>query len=216
MSRRKSTAPGDRPIIAIGYKYNMCKVISFIATEYACSTKDGIPNLSKKPNRFSNVSILPVSCTLVMSKLFGYVNEFYSHSKYGHSDLALEKYWLYSTVAMGMTTTNFWKLFCYEVKRYHNGKLIHIRKLSEYISLRCFKDPSTTGTGTPKQKIPLLGEVNYGEKLSTCRAINFSNYYLHYKQGITFLALLSTVIHCQTLICQIIIFFLRILLKIRS
>ena len=33
--KRKSVVPGYRPLISIGYKYNMCKVIYFITTEYA-------------------------------------------------------------------------------------------------------------------------------------------------------------------------------------
>ena len=35
--------PGDRPLIDIGYNYNAQKVLSFIVTDNAGSTKTGIP-----------------------------------------------------------------------------------------------------------------------------------------------------------------------------
>ena len=37
--RSKHMVPGDRPLIAIGYRYNMRKVLSFIVTDNAGSTK---------------------------------------------------------------------------------------------------------------------------------------------------------------------------------
>ena len=37
--RSKHMVPRDRPLIAIGYKYNMRKVLSFIVTDNAGSTK---------------------------------------------------------------------------------------------------------------------------------------------------------------------------------
>ena len=47
--RSKHMVPGDRPLIAIGYKYNARKVLSFILTYNTGSTKTGIPYLSKYP-----------------------------------------------------------------------------------------------------------------------------------------------------------------------
>ena len=45
--RSKPMVPGDRPLVAIVYKYNARKVLSFIVTENAGSTKTGIAYLSK-------------------------------------------------------------------------------------------------------------------------------------------------------------------------
>ena len=55
--RSKHMVPGDRPLIAIVYEYNTRKVLSFIVTYNAGSTKTGIPYLSKYPDQFTNVSI---------------------------------------------------------------------------------------------------------------------------------------------------------------
>ena len=59
--------PGDRPLIAIGYKYNARKVLSFIVTDNVGITKTGISYLYKYPDQFTNVSICPVARPLVKS-----------------------------------------------------------------------------------------------------------------------------------------------------
>ena len=57
MLRIKPMVPGDRPLISIGYKYNMRKVIYFIVTDNAGSTQAGITYLSKYCDQFTNASI---------------------------------------------------------------------------------------------------------------------------------------------------------------
>ena len=81
--------PRERLLIAIGYKYNSRKVLSFVATSGAESTTLGIPYLLKYPEQFSNVSILPVARPHLMSIFFGLVNELDSHNKSLQSDIAL-------------------------------------------------------------------------------------------------------------------------------
>ena len=126
--------PGDKPLVAIGYKYNARKVLHFIVTDNTGRTNTGIPYLSKYPDKFTNVAILPVARPFVISKKYA-VNEVDSHNKPIQSYLALEKWWVTkcvwlqscTTVAMGMTITNCWELFHYRVKRYHYDKLTGIR-----------------------------------------------------------------------------------------
>ena len=65
--RSKPMVPGGWPLIAICYKYNVRKVLSFIVTNNAGSTKTGIPYLSKYTEQFTNVSIRPVARPVVMS-----------------------------------------------------------------------------------------------------------------------------------------------------
>ena len=62
----KSTTifPGERPLLAIGYKYNFSKFLGFIATEGAGSTERGDPYLSRFPKMYSNVSIRPIVSSL--------------------------------------------------------------------------------------------------------------------------------------------------------
>ena len=115
--------PGGRPLIDIGYKYNMRKILYFIVKDNAWSTQAGLPYLTKYPDQFNNVSLRPVALPLVMSKFFSTVNEVKSQNKSRQYDLALEKFlvthciWMrsFTTVDTGMTITNCWKLLCYGV-----------------------------------------------------------------------------------------------------
>ena len=140
--------PWGRLRIAIGYKYNAREFLSFIVTDNAGRTNVGLPYLSKYPEQFTNVAIKSVSLPLVMSKFFGAVNEVDSHNKSRHYDLEMEKLWvtqcvwlpLCTTFSMGMTITNFWKLFLYGVKRDHYDKLIGIREFPEPFALDCFNN----------------------------------------------------------------------------
>ena len=79
--RIKPMIPRGRPIIAICYKYNTHKFLSFIVTYNTGSTRAGLPYLYKYTDQFSNVTICPVARPLVMYKLFRAVNDVDSHKK---------------------------------------------------------------------------------------------------------------------------------------
>ena len=119
------------------------KVLSFFAAVGAGSTTLCISYLSEYPDQFYNVSIHPVSPPLLMSTFFGAVNEVDSHNMFRQSDIAMDKVlvtkcgWLRfcTTVSMGTTITNCWKMFCYGVKRNHFNKSIRIREFSEKLLL---------------------------------------------------------------------------------
>ena len=80
------------------------------------------------------------------------------------------------TVAMGMTITNLWKLFCYGVQRDHYEKLIIIREFLEQLTMYCFNNPFSTDTGNPEKKTYPLDEVDERETVSTYCALHFSSY----------------------------------------
>ena len=61
---------------------------------------------------------------------------------------------LCTTVDMGITITNFWKLFHYGVKRDQYEKLIGIRELSERLAQDCFNNKLSPNKGTPEKNIP--------------------------------------------------------------
>ena len=161
----------------------MWKFLSFIDTEDSGITESSILYLSKYPGPFANVDIRPVAFPLVLFKFFGYVNDVESYNKSRQSDLALEKYcvtqfgWLIlcKAVTMGMNITNFWKLFCFGVNRYHYEKLIGIREFSEWLDLDWFDNPFSTDTGTPKKKL-LLDEVDALDIFFTFCSLHFLSY----------------------------------------
>ena len=101
MLRSKPKAPRGRPIISIGYKYNACKVVYFIVTENAGSAQADIPCLSKYLDQFSNVSIHPVACTLVMYKLFGQLTRLNTTTNQGSLIWCWRSYGLLSVVGYG-------------------------------------------------------------------------------------------------------------------
>ena len=74
-----------------------------------------------------------------------------------------------------MNITNFWKLFRYGVKRDHYDKLIGIREFLERLAQDCFNNKFSSDTGTPEKNIPPLYEVDDGDTVSTCRALQFSS-----------------------------------------
>ena len=91
----KSTprVPGERPLLAIGYKYHYSKVLGFIATEGGGSTEPGDPYLSSFPNIYFNVSVRPIVRPRLLGRYFNAYNTIDNHNSTQQSDLALEKYW---------------------------------------------------------------------------------------------------------------------------
>ena len=81
MLKRNYAVLRDMMLIDIDYNYNYRKVIYFIATEDAGITNDVITYISNYPDPLSNVAIIPVALTLLMSKIFGSVNEVDSHTE---------------------------------------------------------------------------------------------------------------------------------------
>ena len=133
----------------------------------------------------TNLLMLPFALLLVplLCQKQSAVNEVDPHNKPRQSDLALEKWWvtqcgwlrLRTAVAMGMTITNCWKLFRYGVKRDHYDKLIGIRELLERLAQDCFNNRFSPDRVTPAKNIPTLDEVDDGDTVSTCRALQFSS-----------------------------------------
>ena len=83
----------------------------------------------------------------------------------------------FTTVAMGMTITNCWKLFLYGVKRDYYDVFIDIRELSERIAADCFNNTFTTDTGTLSNNIPSLGDIDNKVTVSTYQSLNYSSSY---------------------------------------
>ena len=82
---------------------------------------------------------------------------------------------LCTTVAAGMTITNFWKLFRYGVKREHYDKFIGIRELLEQIAVDSRSNNFKTYIGNPTKKIPPLDEIDNKGTVYTCRRFNYSS-----------------------------------------
>ena len=73
---------------------------------------------------------------------------------------------------MGINITNFWKLFCYGVKRDHYENFISIRELSQQLSQDFFKNDFSPYVGTPAKNTTPLEDVIYGYIASTFRSLH--------------------------------------------
>ena len=71
----------DYWIIAIGYKYNARKVLCFITTENAGSTKPGAPYIAKFNDAVGNVSYRSVPRPAVLSRYFSKCNGIDAHNQ---------------------------------------------------------------------------------------------------------------------------------------
>ena len=85
---------GNKPLMAIGYKYRSHKVLGFTSTDGGRSTEPGVPYLSRYPDNFPNVSISPVFCPHFIGGYFGAFNTIDNHNSMLQSDIELDKYWV--------------------------------------------------------------------------------------------------------------------------
>ena len=113
----KATVEGV-DLVSIGYKYNKKKVLTFVCTKGAGSSKHGVPYVAKFPDTFGNVCIRHIARPAVVSNFFEASNKVDLHNQSRQFSLRLEKKWvttnpyfrLYQTVT-GMVVTDVWKMF---------------------------------------------------------------------------------------------------------
>ena len=83
---------GERPLLAIGYKYSSRKILGFIDTKGGRSTEPGDPYLFRFPDIYSNVSVRPVVRPHFLGRCFNACNSIDTHNRMWGSYLALDKY----------------------------------------------------------------------------------------------------------------------------
>jgi hypothetical protein len=104
-------------ILTIGYKYNSKRVLKFVATTDASSTKSGKPYDMRFTDAYSNVCVRKVQRPVIISTFFNDSNCADSHNHMCQYELALKNKWLTQdpffrlhTTLTGMTVTDVWKL----------------------------------------------------------------------------------------------------------
>ena len=113
----EGTAEKGVPLMAIGYKYNKKKVLTFVGTRGAGSTNQGEPYEARFPDKYGNVCVRHVARPSIVSHYFNYSNCVDVHNQGRQFDLALEKKWvtmnpyfrLWVTI-LGMTVVDTWKV----------------------------------------------------------------------------------------------------------
>jgi hypothetical protein len=116
----KGKPPHGTDLLAIGYKYNIKRVLTFFATSVTRSTKAGTPYDMHVCDSYNNVCIRKVDRPAIVSQFFDYSNCIDSHNHLCQFELALEKRWFtrdplfrLHTTLTGMTVTDVWRLSQY-------------------------------------------------------------------------------------------------------
>lgn len=96
---------GAVDLVAIGYKYNSTKVLCFVATKDAGTTRDGKPYFARYLDAFQNVASRSVPRPDVISKYFERSNVVDKHNQARQYELALEKHWVTESAWFRLVTT---------------------------------------------------------------------------------------------------------------
>lgn len=115
--------PAGHKLLAIGYKYNSRKVLTFLATKNSGSTRPGAPYIARFADAHGNVNQRAVTRPSILSNYFGRSNVIDKHNQVRQFELALEKYWVtrsgwfrIATTVIGITVTDMWKAVKFAVK----------------------------------------------------------------------------------------------------
>ena len=110
-------APSGVTLLAVGYKYNARKVLCFVATKDAGTTKPGNPYVAKFPDPHGNVMTRDVIRPSIISTYFESGNKIDRHNHARQYWLKLEKHWVAQdpwfricTTIVGMTVIDAWLL----------------------------------------------------------------------------------------------------------
>jgi hypothetical protein len=140
------TTPKLLNLICIGYKYNKRKVLVFLGTKNAGSTKPGEPYKARFMDRNGNMAERRVQRPDVISKYFGDSNVIDSHNQARQGVLKLEKRWIthdcwfrIDTTIIAMTVTDCWRAFKHAFADSANKKNAEmpIKVFADYLAHDC-------------------------------------------------------------------------------
>ena len=159
---------GERPLLAIGYKYSYRNVIGFIATEGAGSNEPGDTYLSCFPDIYSNVFVRPVVRPHFLGRHFNACNSIDNHNRILQSDIALESYLvthsgyfrLATTLALVMCITDGNLLYCHGVSEGNVDKKISTLEYNNRTVYDCFNHFFTSDFGSPDMHLPPITIVD--------------------------------------------------------
>jgi hypothetical protein len=116
----KGKAPRGTDQLAIRYKYNIKRVLKFVASSDAGSKKAGTPYDMKFCDSYKNVCVRKFDRPAIVSQFVDDSNCIDSHNHVRQFELALEKLWFIRdpffrlhTTLTGMTVTDVWRLSQY-------------------------------------------------------------------------------------------------------
>ena len=128
----ETTVRGNK-YYGIGYKYNMKKVLCFVATEGAGHTGPGTPYQAKWQDENGRIASRDIKRPHMLAEYFKNSNQIDKHNHARQSQLAVEKnlvtqdgYFRLWCTYLGMTVTDAWKLYRFGLDTKHYNKELSI------------------------------------------------------------------------------------------
>ncbi|CAB9505655.1 hypothetical protein SEMRO_238_G095700.1 [Seminavis robusta] len=149
-------------MLAIGYKYNKRKVLCFLATKNAGSTKQGKPYIAKFADSIGNVCYREVDRPKIISDYFIRSNVIDSHNHARQGELKMEKRWVtqdcwfrLDTTLIGMTVTDCWRAFRHHVAD-AKAKEMSVVSFADRVASDCLRNkfPDTIDADTTLNLMP--------------------------------------------------------------
>jgi hypothetical protein len=144
--------PKGNHLICIGYKYSASKVLVFLGTRNAGSTKPGEPYIARFPDANGNVAQRSVPRPSVISKYFNDSNVIDSHNHARQYELALEKRWVthdcffrVASTLIGMTVTDAWRAYKHAMPLKRSD--ITIKEFADRLAYDCIHNTYSDVTG---------------------------------------------------------------------
>jgi hypothetical protein len=156
------TTPTKRvQLLAIGYKYNARKILLFVATKNAGSTKPGTPYKAKFPDQFGNTKERSVIRPAILSQYFEISDAVDSHNHARQFLLALEKRWVthnpwfrIDTTIIGMTVVDAWKCLQYHLPRKYGHGQYTAKQVADCIAWDCVNNKLCTSKTSSLEHVP--------------------------------------------------------------
>ena len=134
--------PKETPLLAIGYKYNSRKCLTFVATRDSGSTENGKPYLARFNDEHQNVKLRAVERPAILSEYFQSSNAVDAHNQSRQATLKLEKHWVtqnpyfrLSCSLFGMVVVDAWKGLRHGLAGNHPDKRMG---LSDFVRRMCW------------------------------------------------------------------------------
>lgn len=172
--------PTGHTLLAIGYKYNQKKILCFLATKNAGSTKPGNPYIAKFSDSIGNLCEREVERPAIISNYFGHSNILDAHNHARQGELQLEKRWVtkngwfrLATTYIGITITDAWKLYKHGVAD-QKQKETTIVEFADRLAADCCRNTHSGDTSIldslyitiPGNDAPPVAEVKLGNRRS--------------------------------------------------
>lgn len=139
-------------VLAIGYKYNYSKVLTFVATCGAASTLPGTPYIQRFVDQVGNPASRQVPRPIMLSRYFKYSDCIDSHNNLRQKRLAMEKTWVtqdawfrLATTIIGICVIDTFRYVQHNRPQRHKYNNMTTKELADELALQLMDLPDNNG-----------------------------------------------------------------------